>query len=464
MEKIALIIDDDRTERRMIGGMIRAGINLNIQEAENGYDALRIMDNVSDIALIILDLDMPVMDGFETLTHINQKFPSIPVIILTGDTDLQTAVDALKRGAVDFLTKPVEQNRLVVTARNALKLTTMRKELGRLQRQTSGTLHFNDMIGHASGLADTVKIGKKAAACDLPVLVTGETGTGKEMFTRAIHGESARAGRPFIPVNCGAIPEKLVESILFGHEKGSFTGAINKAPGKFMEANGGTIFLDEIAELPLEAQVKLLRVLQQGEIEPVGRSQTVPVDVRVVSATNCDLRDEVMAGRFREDLYFRLNVIHIDLPPLRARKADIPEIVAYFIEKFCTHHKGDMKKISTQSLDILVNHPWPGNVRELENVINRAIALSENDTLQAKDFSFSSQSVLSPDTALSSQMAIMPLRQDGTFKNFKELEQEIVKLALNHHGHNISQTARTLGIAKSTLYTKIDHLADGQSG
>lgn len=460
MQKSVLIVDDDRTERRMITGILRKGIDVQFKEAENGKDALRILDKCDsgDIALIVLDLDMPVMGGLEALEIIGKSYAHIPVIVLTGDTDTQNAVQAMKLGASDFLSKPVEGARLDVSVRNALKMSLMSREISRLRRHADDVMQFSDLIGHDNGLKDSVVVGRKAAACNLPALVTGETGTGKEMFARAIHGESARSGHSFIAVNCGAIPEKLVESTLFGHEKGAFTGAVHKSAGKFQEAHGGTIFLDEIGELAPDAQVKLLRVLQEGDVEPVGASKPISVDVRVVSATNRDLAEEVREGRFREDLYFRLNVLHVDLPPLRARMDDIPLIAAYFIAQFCASHHVMSKDINDDAMKKLCAYHWPGNVRELENVINRTMAMCDETVLQPDHFSF-----VQPvqDSVLPAQEGvIVPVREDGGFKTYKELEQDIVRLALAHHENNISKTAKVLGIAKSTLYTKIDSLTD----
>ena len=463
MSNAVLIVDDDRTERRLIGLTLRNTVELVIREAENGKEALRALerDKEQAIKLIILDLDMPVMGGMETLEVIAQDYPHVPVIILTSSASPENTVQAMKLGATDFLAKPVENARLDVSVRNALKLSLMSKELSRLKRQVDDSMYFSDLIGAEGGLADNIKTGKKAAACELPVLITGETGTGKEMFARAVHGESNRKGQPFIAVNCGAIPENLVESILFGHEKGAFTGALQKAVGKFQEANGGTIFLDEIGDLPLDAQVKLLRALQQKEVEPVGASRPVPVDVRVVSATHRDLAKDVRQGRFREDLYFRLNVLHIDLPPLRARKDDIQPMTEYFMEQYCANNRVLPKDITEDGMKKLRHHVWPGNVRELENVINRAMALCDDKKLDADHFSFND--MVAEKVAIQDEDVINPMNPDGSFKTLQELEQEIVSIALAHHDNNITKTARILGIAKSTLYSKIEQLADQKS-
>lgn len=429
-------------------------------EAENGQDGLKVLREHSDIKLIIMDLDMPVMDGREALTHIVSDYPNIPVVVLTGSKDMNDAAQVMKNGAFDFLTKPLEQERLIVSARNGLKVSLMSREISRLKRKTDGALTFSDLTGHDKGLARSIHIGQKAAGNTLPVLITGETGTGKEMFAQAIHGESPRAGNPFIAVNCGALPEKLVESTLFGHEKGAFTGAVDKALGKFQEAGGGTLFLDEIGELPLEAQVKLLRALQQKEVEPVGAGKAIKVDVRVISATNRDLAQEVREGRFREDLYFRLNVLQIELPPLRQRREDIKELTSHFIDLFCASHQSASKTLSDDAIEKLKRYGWPGNVRELENIINRTMALCEADTIQPDDLLFGEDRMFEESVATPNM--IRTTLEDGGFKSFKMLEQEIVTQALEYHGHNISKTARILGIAKSTLYAKMPAIEDDQ--
>lgn len=455
MERYALIIDDDRTERRMVAGTLRRGLSLQAKEAENGKDGLRILESCRDdkVALIVLDMDMPIMNGIQTLGEIAKNYAHVPVIMLTGNTDPENREKAMRLGAIDYLSKPLEPARLELTARNALRLSTMKAEINRLQRKSAGAVLFSDMIGHDRGMRDVVRVGTKAASCDLPVLVSGETGTGKEMFSRAVHGEGKRHDRPFVAINCGAIPEKLIESTLFGHEKGAFTGATNKATGKFQEAHTGTIFLDEIGELPLEAQVKLLRVLQEGEVEPVGASKPVKVDVHVVSATNRDLRADVMSGRFREDLFYRLNVLHVELPSLRQRQDDLELLADSFIGRYCDRHQVIPKKISPQALEKMKSYTWPGNVRELENSVSRAMALSEGEFLEGEDFVFSHMSgILSTGE---NKHSISLIDADGNLKSFKDIEAEIASKALRHHNNNMTQTAKALGIAKTTLYAKV---------
>ncbi len=459
MKNMALIVDDDRTERRLVRTALKSEINLDSMETENGQEALDRLHEHRACKLIILDLDMPVLSGHETLQNIMQRYPHIPVIVLTGSKSMDDAVQALKNGAFDFLTKPVNLDRLRVSVRNALRLSTVSQELSSLKRQTKGNFTFSSLVGFNGGLSKSVRLAQKAAACNLPFLILGETGTGKELFARATHGESNRFDKPFIAVNCGAIPEKLVESTLFGHEKGAFTGAIEKSLGKFREADGGTLFLDEVGELPLEAQVKLLRVLQQKEIEPVGAGKSLPVDVRIISATNRDLANDVREGRFREDLYFRLNVLQVVLPPLRERREDIEQLVEHFKHNFSAANHGLHKNFSGDALRVLKDSDWAGNIRELEAIVNRSLAMSDTKIIEAGDLLFNP---LNTSTSTHSMPAslIDTLNDHGDFKSFKELEGEIIQKALAHYNHNISKTARSIGIAKSTLYTKMELMAD----
>lgn len=454
MNQSALIVEDDRTQCRLITNILKKNMGFSILEAENGKDALRLLhkNGGADTKIIFLDLEMPVMNGFETLNIIQRVFPAIPVIILTASSNTQDVVFAMKAGAADFISKPVNPAQLSSAVRNVLNINYRSRQEEHPASKSNAVL-FSSLIGHDGGLADCIVIGRKAAACNLPVLITGETGTGKEMIAAAVHGESRRSAGPFVPVNCGAIPENLVESTLFGHERGAFTSAINKVPGKFQSAHGGTIFLDEIGELPLDAQVKLLRVLQQKEVEPVGAEAANPIDVRVVSATNRNLANDIRTGRFREDLYFRLNVLHIDLPPLRDRRDDIPLLIDHFMLGFSEKEGLPRRMLADEALELLKNYSWPGNVRELENILSRALAMSEQNELHAGDFSLLAEKSVQDEEK---NLLLTPIRRDGTFKSFKELEKEIIALALSHHGYNISATARTLGMAKSTIYAKLE--------
>ena len=464
-----LIVEDDAMQRDMLSTLLQRKLGLGALQAENGRRALDILDredSAGNVKLVILDVQMPVMNGLETLEIIRQKYPAMAVLMLTGSKDIDDAIKALKLGAVDFINKPYEGERMVTTVRNAIKISTLTREVSRLQNEKDGHASFSTLIGAEAGLANTVNIGRKAAASDIPVLITGETGTGKEVFARAIHGESARAGKAFVAVNCGAIPAQLVESTLFGHEKGAFTGATEKTPGKFREAEGGTIFLDEVGELPLDAQVKLLRVLQQKEVEPVGAGKPVPVNIRIISATNRNLAADIQAGKFREDLYFRLNVLQLELPPLRERRGDIPNLVDHFIDRACAREGVAYKAPSETLLKTLKSKHWPGNVRELENTINRALVMSEGSTLTPDDLppsqnentqnkgkhydtnSYSSQNAMD-------SIALFTQGKAPIMKTMAAIEKETMQKALEHHDGNVTQCAKALGIAKSTFYKKM---------
>lgn len=460
MPNTILIADDDPVQRKILTMLLTKKLGYQVIATADGKDALnRIQSsNVGEISAVLLDINMPVMGGFEALKAIRQYRPDLPVLMLTSQDDIATAVNAIKNGAHDFIVKPAEPAHLEIALQNAIRLSALSQELTKLKREKEGALAFTDLIGHQAGLVESVAYGRKAAASQVPVLIMGETGVGKELFARAIHGESKRVGAPFIAINCGAIPENLVESTLFGHEKGSFTGATLRAIGKFREAEGGTIFLDEIGELPLDAQVKLLRVLQQKEVEPVGAGKPVKVNVRIISATNRDLRRDVQEGRFREDLYFRLNVLSITVPPLRERTQDIIPLADYFIGRIALSDGLLAKALSKDATRYLLGHAWPGNVRELENLIHRAMVLSDHDELTRNDMMHLHETgVYSATAPLSSQadISVALCLADGTFKSMADIETQVMHLALNHFDHNITRAADALNIAKSTFYRKI---------
>jgi DNA-binding NtrC family response regulator len=450
-----LIVEDDLMQQEMLSTLLRRKLGYESSQASNGHEALKILENDSGaVKLVIMDLNMPVMSGMEALEIIRQRYPLLPVVMLTGSRETDDAVKAIKLGATDFITKPFEKERLLLTVRNALKMGTLTTEVSRLVNEKQGLTKFSDLIGYDSGLSFVVNRGRKAAISDIPVLITGETGTGKEIFSRAIHGEGSRAGKPFIAVNCGAIPSQLVESILFGHEKGSFTGATEKTVGKFREASGGTIFLDEIGELPMDAQVKLLRVLQQKEVEPVGASKPVSVNVRIISATNRNLEKLVQERKFREDLFFRLNVLQIELPPLRERRQDIPLLARHFIERFCVHEGRPLCDITPGGLNKLSVKDWVGNIRELENAINRAMVLNEGSAL---DFENLSDGGINPQPARKhiGHTTLSLTDANGELRTMEELETLAIQSALSHFSHNVTHAAKALGMSKSTLYRKM---------
>lgn len=457
MSSTILIAEDDDFQREALGMLLHKRLGLNTAEATHGREAIDILASPagSTIGLVILDINMPVMGGMEALEIIAQRHPDVPVIMLTASTDIDVAVKALQNGAIDFVSKPWAADRIITTVRNALQLSQVTRELSRLKRKEKGEMGFDDLIGHNGGLAAIAHTGRKAAASNIPVLITGETGTGKEMVARAIHGDGLRAGKPFVAVNCGAIPANLIESTLFGHEKGAFTGAIAKTPGRFREADTGTIFLDEIGELTLDAQTKLLRVLQQKEVEPVGASQPIQVNVRIISATNKDLEREVRDGRFREDLFFRLNVLHMELPPLRTRSNDIPALVRYFLSRqMASGHP--MHDISPPALDLLSAYNWPGNVRELENTLYRACVLADHIKLDISDFAFLRETNTTPQSISAGQPALsVSLLKNNDFKTLPALEEEIIDIVLRHYNGHVTKATKVLGIPKSTFYRRM---------
>jgi DNA-binding NtrC family response regulator len=385
MTKTVLITDDDPTQRRLIQAVLeREGFA--VVHAESGDQALARLTSGQRIDVVILDLNMPGLSGVETLRAMRGQGMDTPVVVLTASGGVDTVVKAMQAGAQDFFVKPASPERIIVSIRNALQMGVLTAEAGRLKRERANVTAFDDLVGASPAMALVKRLGERAAKTGIPVLILGESGVGKELIARAVHGASDRAGRPFVAVNCGAISPNLVESILFGHEKGSFTGAHEKHLGKFQEANGGTLFLDEIGELPLEMQVKLLRALQEGEIDPVGAKRPVKVDVRILSATNRDLADGVRSGRFREDLYYRLNVFPIEAPSLRERREDVPALADHFIRRFAVETGKRVGAATPETLALLAAHDWPGNVRQLENAVYRAVVLADGPVLQPHDF------------------------------------------------------------------------------
>ena len=479
MGKLVLIVDDDPTQRRLLQAVAeREGFD--VVHADSGEKALEVLTGPQGarIDVTLLDLVMPGLGGLEALKEMKERLPELPVIVLTAQAGTQTVVDAMRAGASDFMVKPASPERIVVSIRNALRMGALSSEVTRLKKTASNALSFDDMIANARPMRQVVRMGRRAAQSNIPILITGESGVGKELVARAIQGESDRAGKPFITVNCGAIPENLVESILFGHKKGSFTGATADHVGKFKEADGGTLFLDEVGELPLDMQVKLLRALQEGEVDPVGAKRPVKVDVRIISATNRDMLADVKAGRFREDLYYRLNVFPIEVPPLRSRKADLGALVEHFIARFNVQEGRDVKGVAPDTLAMIEANDWPGNVRQLENSVFRAVVLCEGDLLQPHDFpqisgitapsdllgqddEADTGSVVSLASATGSNAETLGQSApfsfwdgDGHLRRLEDIERDLIQFAIQTYSGHMSEVARRLGIGRSTLYRK----------
>lgn len=472
MGKTVLIVDDDPTQLRILRAVIEKS-GFSTLQASNGDDALEIAlaPDGAKIDLMLLDLVMPGLSGMDTLKELSAKRSDLPVIVLTGTGSIDTVVSAMQAGARDFLVKPASPERVIVSLRNALEMNTLVKEVTRLKKTSTGTLTFDDLIGNAPEMRSVVAMGERGARANIPILITGESGVGKEVVARAIQGASDRAGHPFVTVNCGAIPENLVESILFGHEKGSFTGANAKHLGKFQEADTGTLFLDEVGELPLAMQVKLLRVLQEGEVDPIGSKRPVKVNVRIISATNRNLAEAVKDGSFREDLYYRLNVFPIEVPALRSRIGDIPALLDHFIKRFNAQERMNVRGANSETLEMLKNFDWPGNVRQLENTVFRAVILSDGHTLQPQDFPQISglspvipvQETAGMDTSATQDshdeniedMDVSILDRSGHLRSLQEIERDLIQFAIDTYSGHMSEVARRLGIGRSTLYRKV---------
>ncbi|MEQ1817380.1 MAG: sigma-54 dependent transcriptional regulator [Terricaulis sp.] len=485
MGKTILIVDDDPAQRRLLQAAVERNGFLT-RAAENGAQAVEAVEKHADIDIVLLDLVMPGMTGQEALKEIRTRRGDLPAIVLTASGGIDTVVQAMQAGASDFFVKPASPERIMVSIRNALEMSNLKTEVVRMKKRVAGQLGFDDMVANAPVMAPVVRMGKRAAASNIPVLITGESGVGKELLARAIQGASERAGRPFVTVNCGAIPENLVESILFGHVKGSFTGATDNHAGKFVEANGGTLFLDEVGELPLDTQVKLLRVLQEGEVDPVGGKRPVKVDVRIISATNKDLAKLVADNAFREDLYYRLNVFPIEAPPLRERKEDLPTLVQRFIARFNAEEGRNVRGASAATMQMLMDCEWPGNVRQLENAVFRAVILCETDQLQPEDFPqiSGSKTFVAANDALplevpvpandhhvtASHVAFQEVMTaagevspqpvavfdgEGHLRQLEQIERDLIELAIDHYAGHMSEVARRLGIGRSTLYRKL---------
>src|SRR3989440_2683139 len=382
-----LIADDDAVQRRLLDNMLqKCGYETIVVDSGDAAIAALMTADAPAIDAVVLDLVMPGLDGMGVLIKIREAGLNIPVIVQTAHGGIDNVVSAMRAGARDFVVKPAGIERLQVSLRNALNASALKGELQRIRHSREGRLTFADIITRSESMTGVVHIAQKAAASTIPVLIEGESGVGKELFARAIHGSGERKSKPFVAVNCGAIPDNLVESILFGQEKGAFTGATERHTGKFVAASGGTLFLDEVSELPLAAQVKLLRALQEGAVEAVGGRKPVKVDVRIISATNRKLLDRVKSGHFRELLFYPLHGLPLTTPPLRMRREDIPHLLRHFLARFSAEENRTITSISGEAMAHLAELDWPGNIRQLENAVYRAVVMSEGDQLGLEDF------------------------------------------------------------------------------
>jgi DNA-binding NtrC family response regulator len=494
MPETILIVDDDPVQRRLLEAMIRR-FGYEAIAVDNGDAALaRLLGAAAPrIDAVVLDLVMPDLDGLGVLARLRDAGASIPVIVQTAHGGIDNVVSAMRAGAADFVVKPVGPERLQVSLRNALAANALETEFKRLKRSHSGTLTFKDVITRSPRMHSALRTAEKAAASDIAVLIEGESGVGKELVARAIHGSGARRSKPFVAVNCGAIPDNLVESTLFGHERGAFTGATERHVGKFVEASGGTLFLDEIGELPLAAQVKLLRAIQEGEVDSVGGKKPLQVDARLISASNRSLLTAVKEGRFREDLFYRLHVFPILVPPLRERPEDISDLVRHFLARFNAEEGKRIRSVSAAAMSLLNAHPWPGNVRQLENAVFRAVVLAEGDEIGIAEFpqvaapadrpepvaataaapllldaplaepipalDRNDPASLSPGLPPEARYGMLPiLDAKGDIRPLAEVESELIRLAIAHYDGQMSEVARKLRIGRSTLYRRLKEL------
>jgi DNA-binding NtrC family response regulator len=485
-----LIADDDAVQRRLVENMVqKCGYEALVVDSGDAAIAALTTADAQAIDAVVLDLVMPGLDGMGVLAKIRDAGLNVPVIVQTAHGGIDNVVSAMRAGAMDFVVKPVGLERLQVSLRNALNASALKGELQRIRHSREGRLSFTDIVTRSETMTSVLRTAQKAASSTIPVLIEGESGVGKELFARAIHGSGDRKAKPFVAVNCGAIPDNLVESILFGHEKGAFTGATERHMGKFVEASGGTLFLDEISELPLTAQVKLLRALQEGSVEAVGGRKPVKVDVRIISATNRKLLDRVKAGQFREDLFYRLHVLPLTIPPLRMRREDIPPLLRHFLARFCAEENRPITGISGEAMALLSQLEWPGNIRQLENAVYRAVVMSDTDQLGIDDFPQGLQSqgalearnmpveplIIGPDShptapamisgndipivPLPSAGMLTMLTPSGEVRPLEDMEAEIIRFAISHYRGQMSEVARRLKIGRSTLYRKLDEAA-----
>jgi len=450
MKARILVVDDEAEIRRSVR-MILEYEGYDVQEASSGPEGLALVEREPP-DLVFLDIKMPGVDGLETLQKIRQVNEALPVVIISGHGTVSTAVEATKLGAFDFIEKPLASERVLVTIRNALDQERLRDENRSLKRAVEAR---HQMVGESPMLRGVWDAIKRAAPTNATVLLLGESGAGKELVARAIHRNSLRSRERFVQVNCAAIPEELIESELFGHEKGSFTGATEKQIGKFEQADRGTIFLDEVGDMSAKTQAKVLRVLQEGEVERLGSARTIKVDVRVIAATNKDLEAEIEKGTFREDLYFRLSVIPIKVPPLRDRREDIPALVRHFADLFSRENNRRAQRFTPAALEAMQRARWKGNVRELRNTVERLLIMTPGDTIDVDDL----RDVIRPDTKPAT--AVEPSAGNhvapGTLREFKELaERKFLVEKLRENAWNISKTAEIIGTPRSNLYKKLE--------
>jgi len=445
MKPKILIVDDDSAHRKMLEAVLSAQ-GYEIRQAEDGQTAIAAVEK-RFYDLILMDVRMTLVSGIEALKRIKEISPGIPVIIMTAYASVSTAVEALKSGAYDYLTKPLDIDELKILINKALRHKQLEKENIYLREQLKDRFDFSKIIGQSSVMHKLLESIAIVAPTEATVLIIGESGTGKELIANAIHQNSPRKEKPLIKVNCAALPEALLESELFGHEKGAFTGALTRRQGRFQLAHKGSIFLDEIAEMAHQTQAKILRVLQEREFEPVGSSNTVRVDTRVITATNKNLEEEIKEGHFREDLFYRINVVTLNIPPLRERREDIPLLTDFFLKQYAEKNRRLIKGFTPKAIDILMRYDWPGNVRELANMVERSVIMVRGDMITPDEFSDTLRA-LDPEMK-KSEIGLTPGR------SLKDVEKEMILMTLEDTEGNRTHAAKILGISRRTLQLKL---------
>ncbi len=439
-----LIVDDDIAHRTMLKVNIK-GEGYQLYEAGDGDEVLPFLAK-KGVDLILLDMKMARMDGMATLTALVQSGYSIPVIVITAFSSVESAVDAMKKGAFDYITKPVDIEELKLTIVRALSFKKLNEENTQLKERIGERFAFGNIIGNSKVMQEMFATLALVAPSDATVLITGGSGTGKELIANALHEKSQRKDFPFIKLNCAALNENLLESELFGHEAGAFTGASAKRKGRFELAHKGTLFLDEIGDMSLPTQAKILRVLQEGEFERLGGSETISVDVRLLAATHKDLQAMIEDGSFRQDLFFRLSVVPLNLPSLRERSIDIPDLINFFLKRYAEKNRKDIKGFHPEAISLLMQYDWPGNIRELENTIERAVILCLGEQITAQEL---------PPHLLSKNVQAVNVNQAEKGYTLRDMEREVIRSTLEATGNNKSQAAKRLGVARQTLLNKI---------
>ncbi|HEY3449379.1 MAG TPA: sigma-54 dependent transcriptional regulator [Myxococcales bacterium] len=442
-----LVVDDKENMLKLFAKILGETSELTL--ASDGARALSLI-SAQGFDVVVTDLRMPGADGFQVLEAVRAKAPDTEVVMMTAFASVSSAVEAIRQGAYDYLQKPFDPDAAALVIGRAVERKRLKEQAANLRRELQGVFGFHRLVGKSARMREVYKLLEQAARLDITVLVTGETGTGKELAAKAIHYQSARAGRRFVAVNCGALPAELVESELFGHARGAFTGAVGAKAGLFEEAQGGTLFLDEVGDLPLAVQVKLNRALQEREIRRVGENAPIPVDVRLVAATHRDLKAEVKAGRFREDLFYRLHVFPVELPPLRERREDIPMLVAHFLEKFAREHKRPIDAVEPEALRALTGHPWPGNVRELENAVERAVAVCDAGKIGVS--CLPAEVVQDQQGSLPSEVLLkLPYREAVDLARDR-VSRDYLTALMREMGGNVTHAAERAGMERESLH------------